>query len=164
MVFTLGLMGVLAVSYSGGRWFWYSLSDYVLNALKLAGSMIARPFMFIAENRKSTQPDIPVGKKPGAKHIWATLRGVLIAIPILVIFAALLSSADLVFAQRVQDFVGNVDGGEQAHGEFGSDQPSAYSFQPRPQAASAVGQAVSPVPGNIKDGRRKRLPHSAANS
>ena len=29
--FTLGLMGLLAVSYLGGRWPWYSLSDYVVN-------------------------------------------------------------------------------------------------------------------------------------
>ncbi len=113
--FTLGLMGLLAVSYLGGRWPWYSLSDYVINYVKLAGSMIARPFIFLTERKKQAEagekadaaPSSPfrASSRSGWKRFWAVFRGVLIAIPILVIFAALLSSADLVFAQRVQDFV-----------------------------------------------------------
>ncbi len=31
--FTVALMGVLASTYLGGRWIWYSLSDYVVNTL-----------------------------------------------------------------------------------------------------------------------------------
>ena len=103
--FTLGSMGLMAVTYLGGRWLWYSLSDYVLKALKLAGSMIARPLMFFTESRKATPAQNVTGPRPGTKRFWAILRGVLIAIPVVAIFAALLSSADLVFAQRVQDFV-----------------------------------------------------------
>ncbi len=106
--FTLGLMSLLAVSFLGGRWFWYSLSDYVVNYTKLTGSLLARPFIFLTERKKlageNPEPVAP-GSKTGWKRFWAVLRGVLIAIPILAIFAALLSSADLVFAQRVQDFV-----------------------------------------------------------
>ncbi len=106
--FTLGLMSLLAVSFLGGRWFWYSLSDYVVNYTKLTGSLLARPFIFWTERKKrageNPEPAAP-GSRTGWKRFWAVLRGVLIAIPILAIFAALLSSADLVFAQRVQDFV-----------------------------------------------------------
>ncbi len=105
---TLALMGVLAVTCLGGRWPWYSLSDYGINYLRLGGSMLARPVIFLMERKKqaqaSSEPVIPVSK-PGWKRFWAILRGVLIAIPILVIFTALLSSADLVFAQRVHAFV-----------------------------------------------------------
>jgi hypothetical protein len=106
--FTLGLMGVLASTYLGGRWPWYSLSDYVANYVKLALSMIARPVIFLTESRKQvgeTPAPAVSPSSPRWKRFWAILRGVLIAIPIIVIFAALLSSADLVFAQRVQDFV-----------------------------------------------------------
>ncbi len=103
--FTLALMGMLAVSYLGGRWPWYSLSDYVVNYGKLLGSMIARPLMFLNESRKSVPIEAAPVSRSGWKRFWGIFRGVLIAIPIVVIFAALLSSADLVFAQRVQDFV-----------------------------------------------------------
>jgi len=106
--FTLALMGVMTSTFLGGRWLWYSLSDYVVSYVKLTGSMLARPVIFLAENKKqkeqTPEPAASVSG-PGWKRIWAIVRGVLIAIPIVVIFAALLSSADLVFAQRVQDFV-----------------------------------------------------------
>ncbi|MDP2994074.1 MAG: DUF4173 domain-containing protein [Anaerolineales bacterium] len=102
--FTLALMGLLAFTYLGGRWLWYSLSDYVINYGKLTGSMIARPLIFLNEIKKPVPAEVAEAR-PGRKRFWAILRGVLIAIPIVAIFAALLSSADLVFAQRVQGFV-----------------------------------------------------------
>ncbi|MBE3066572.1 MAG: DUF4173 domain-containing protein [Chloroflexi bacterium] len=103
--FTLALMGMLAFTYLGGRWLWYSLSDYVVNYVKLTSSMIARPLIFLNESKKPAPAEAAAGARPGWKRFWAIFRGVLIAIPIVAIFAALLSSADLVFAQRVQDFV-----------------------------------------------------------
>jgi hypothetical protein len=108
ILFTLALMGMLAVTWNAGRWPWYSLSDYVSNYAKLAGSMIARPVIFLLEMKKQKEESgetAAMKSKPGRKRLWSILRGVLIAIPIVVIFAALLSSADLVFGQRVQDFV-----------------------------------------------------------
>ncbi|MCX6039201.1 MAG: DUF4173 domain-containing protein [Chloroflexi bacterium] len=102
--FTLALMGLLAFTYLGGRWLWYSLSDYVVNYVKLTSSMIARPLIFLNEIKKPVPAEVAEAR-PGRKRFWAILRGVLIAIPIVAIFAALLSSADLVFAQRVQGFV-----------------------------------------------------------
>lgn len=106
--FTLALMGVLAFTFLGGRWLWYSLSDYVVNYVKLVGSMIARPFSFMMDRKKQTgdtHESAPSASRSGWKRFWAVFRGVLIAIPILAIFIGLLSSADLVFAQRVQDIV-----------------------------------------------------------
>ncbi len=108
-VLTLGLMGVLAVTFLGGRWTWYSLSDYVVNAFRLIGSMIARPISFRSERQKQAAAEGLVGaasdsSKSGRKRFWAIFRGVAIALPIIVLFATLLSSADLVFAQRLQDF------------------------------------------------------------
>ncbi len=70
--------------------------------------MLARPVIFFNENRKQAaeKPEIVTsGSRAGWKRFWAITRGVLIAIPIIAIFAALLSSADLVFAQRLQGFI-----------------------------------------------------------
>jgi hypothetical protein len=105
--FTLVLMGLLAVSYVGGRWLWYGVLDYVIHFCKLAGSMVTRPVHFRNEQRKVVAENgegSNSSDKPGKKRFWAVLRGVVIAIPIILIFILLLSSADLVFAQRVQDF------------------------------------------------------------
>lgn len=108
--FPLTLLGVLTVSYLGGRWLQYSLADYVANAFKLAGSMLARPFLFLGDLKKQTEAqgktgDPKVGNRSGWKRTWAVLRGLLIALPIVAIFAGLLSSADLVFAARLDDFI-----------------------------------------------------------
>ncbi len=50
-VLTLGLMGLLAVSFLGGRWPWYSLTDYVVQFAGLIGSLLARPLMFRSETK-----------------------------------------------------------------------------------------------------------------
>jgi len=110
VLFVLTLMGVLAASLTGGRWLLYSLSDYVVNIALLVVSMIARPIIFLTENKKQaetegTVADIAAARRSGWKRVWAILRGLLIALPIVAIFAALLSSADLVFAQRMDDFI-----------------------------------------------------------
>jgi hypothetical protein len=106
-ILVLGLMGLLAVTYLGGGWPWYSLTDYIARLARLAGSLLARPLIFLSERKKSVaaQADaIAPRTHPGRRRFWAILRGVLIALPIVAIFAALLSSADLVFAQRLADF------------------------------------------------------------
>jgi hypothetical protein len=102
--FTLGLMALLAVNYLGGRWASYGLLDHLARYVQLFGSVIARPIIFLAESRKEA-PVAEPGSRSGWKRLWAVLRGLLIALPIVVVFASLLSAADLVFAQRLDDFI-----------------------------------------------------------
>lgn len=107
-VFPLTLLGVLAATYLGGRWLQYSLADYAAGFFKLIGSMLARPFIFLAEQKKQAEgkdAEPKAGAGSGWKRAWAVLRGLLIALPIVVIFATLLASADLVFAARLDDFI-----------------------------------------------------------
>jgi hypothetical protein len=102
---TLFLMAGLAVTYRGGRWMQYSLADYFSRGFDLLASVIARPLTFAGESRRlkreagNGQPQ----KAPSA--VWPLVRGLLIAVPVVVFFASLLSAADMVFAQRMQDFV-----------------------------------------------------------
>ena len=39
------------------------------------------------------------------REIWPVLRGIVIALPVIAIFASLLSSADPIFANRFKDFI-----------------------------------------------------------
>ena len=64
---TLGLMGLLAVSFLGGRWMWYGLSDYVFNYAKLIGSMLARPLTFLSETRKAAAAGQANGQAAGPR-------------------------------------------------------------------------------------------------
>jgi len=98
---TIFLMGVFALTYLSGQWMRYGLVDYFFGYLTLLGSMIARPLGFIAEVRRE-QTSLSEKRSSAA---WSYLRGVVIALPVIAIFASLLSSADPIFADRFKMFI-----------------------------------------------------------
>jgi hypothetical protein len=100
--FTLLVMALLAVTYLGGRWMQYTLADYLGKSLQLFGSMITRPITFMTEVRKE---QLEAGIQPSKTNIWPVVRGIMIALPVVTIFASLLSSADVVFGQRLEDLI-----------------------------------------------------------
>ena len=102
ILFTLFLMGLLATTFIGGRWFEYNLADYGYGFMKLIGSMIARPILFYAEvKREQAESGIPAKRI----NLWPIIRGIVIAIPIVAIFAALLASADTIFGNQLNAFL-----------------------------------------------------------
>ena len=95
--FTLFLLAELAFTYKGGQWVSFGIFDHLTSFLGLGGGMIARPFGYLS-SRSSNDENINRSNKKG----WAVFRGVILAIPVLLIFTYLLSSADLIFAQKVE--------------------------------------------------------------
>jgi hypothetical protein len=67
------------------------------------GSVVARPAGFAVESQRLKRESGEGPKSPN--RVWPVLRGVLFAIPVVAFFAALLSSADLIFAQRLGNIV-----------------------------------------------------------
>ena len=49
IVFTIFLMGVFAISFLGGRWYKYSLVDYLVGFFNLGVSMLTQPLKFKSE-------------------------------------------------------------------------------------------------------------------
>jgi hypothetical protein len=102
VVFTLFLMSVLALTFLGGRWLLYSLADYLSGFLKLAGSVIARPLTFNAEVKRERAESGVVTKRVNP---WPVVRGIIIALPVVAIFAALLASADVIFGNQLDALI-----------------------------------------------------------
>lgn len=100
----LFLMGIFALTYLNGEWIRYSLLDYFFGYLRLIASAIARPLGFATENRRPPSEQPSEGEKRSAQ-LWPIVRGIVIALPVVAIFAALLSSADPIFAKRLEDFI-----------------------------------------------------------
>ena len=100
----LFLMGIFTITYLSGEWIRYSLLDTIFGYLRLFGSMIARPLGFAAEVQRLPSGQPSLSQKRSA-HLWPVVRGVVIALPVIAIFASLLSSADLIFAKRLADFI-----------------------------------------------------------
>jgi hypothetical protein len=107
---TLFLLGVFVITYLGGRWVWYGLWDYVMGFLKLGGNMLVKPLAFSAEVRtlalagSAREERGERGDQP-KRSAWPVVRGLLIALPIVAIFASLLSAADAVFSARLTDLL-----------------------------------------------------------
>jgi hypothetical protein len=99
---TLLLMTLLSVSYLGGRWMRYSILDYIGRAVGLIGSLVARPVIFGADARKAR---VEAGLPPPKFNLWPVARGLLIALPVVAVFASLLASADVIFEQRLDEFI-----------------------------------------------------------
>ncbi len=101
---SLGFLGTLLLSYQGGRWYAYSLSDYLVGGFRLMINALSLPFQLI-----STREEVESGEEAesprGWKKILPYLRGILIALPLLAILAALLSEADPIFSKWLQDLI-----------------------------------------------------------
>jgi hypothetical protein len=100
--FTLLTLTIFTITYLGGRWFQYTLTDFLAKTFSLFASLLARPLSFSIEVRKA---QTEAGIKPAKYNLMPIVRGLVIALPIVAIFASLLSSADVIFGQRLNNFV-----------------------------------------------------------
>lgn len=96
---TVVLMGIIANSYRGGRWWQYRLPDYGNGSMTLIGSLLGQNAEFA--RRVNKQRGAPLRRLPVA----AIFRGCSIALPVVLILAALLASADAVFNQQMTDLL-----------------------------------------------------------
>jgi hypothetical protein len=98
---TLCALMLLAITLLNGDWFRYRIREVLMGILLVIQSALIDPIrVFIKEKRASEK--IPVKDKGAGWHkLWPYLRGVLIAIPLLLLFGALLASADLIFRTRL---------------------------------------------------------------
>jgi hypothetical protein len=80
----------------------YSIADYFSQSFSLIGSLLVRPISFSIEARKVQSE---AGVQPSKYNFMPILRGLVIALPIVAIFASLLASADAVFNQRLENFI-----------------------------------------------------------
>jgi hypothetical protein len=99
------LMALLAQTFLGGRWLKYSLSDFVVGFLILLIHAISKPVSVFWMQKPESQTDIvdDNGRPSRWQRTLPILRGLLLAIPILLVFGALLSSADPIFSGYIED-------------------------------------------------------------
>lgn len=104
VMLTIFCTAVLAMTYRSGRWTQFGISDYVRQSFRLIASVFTSGWHAVM-NKSADQEG--KRKENHKNKVWPILRGVLLAIPILLLFTTLLASADLVFAKRLNDFFAN---------------------------------------------------------
>ncbi len=94
-------LGLLTVTYRGSHWVAYRLSDYFRQFFALVVSIIILPIDYY----RQAQPDTSWVRRLPYKGV---LRGVVIALPVLVIFLALFTAGDVYFGQKVEGVIRQV--------------------------------------------------------
>ena len=95
---------ILAATYNNGAWTRFNLSDYIREGLAILGGLIVFPWKFLFFDRESSEEEKTAQSK---SVILPVLRGLLLAVPVLMVFTVLLSSADMVFSQRLESLLKN---------------------------------------------------------
>ena len=99
------LLMVFTDTFRDGGWVRYGFIQYATLFLHIILSAIFEPTFLSRKIRKSELEKVSEYEgKRSARKVTPVLRGILIALPIVWIFASLLSSADLVFAARMESF------------------------------------------------------------
>ncbi len=91
---SLGLMALFASTFLGGGYPLYRFWDYIVSTFKLIINLIGQPASQLAETRREY--------KGSGRRVTPYLRGVMLALPLMLVFTPLLSSADPVFSSRVR--------------------------------------------------------------
>lgn len=107
---SLALLILLTITFRTGHWPYFRLLDYVLQGLKWLVTIFGRSWPFIFQRQKNIiqeQDDSENAESPAQKKktIWPILRGLLLAIPIILILASLLASADPIFEKNLAKFL-----------------------------------------------------------
>ena len=106
MAATLGLMILLAASFRTGDWLTYRISDYVVSFLRLLGNTFSLPSTLLRSNPSKVNEGEPEQtKNQSLKRAAPVLRGILLALPVVAILAALLASADPIFNDQLTNLL-----------------------------------------------------------
>jgi hypothetical protein len=99
-VLTLGLMMILAYTYRGGNWPFYGVIDHVVAAFRLGATAALHPALLPPEKKSAdgSPAEVPAWRR----WLPAVLRGMLLALPVVLVFAILLSAADPVFERAMK--------------------------------------------------------------
>lgn len=105
---SLAILMLLTITFRDGHWPYFRLLDYVLRGLKWLLTIFSRPLPVIFQgqkknNQEGNSNDVEI-KPKNKRAVWPILRGLLLSIPILLVLASLLASADPIFEKGLNDF------------------------------------------------------------
>ncbi|MEN8242453.1 MAG: DUF4153 domain-containing protein, partial [Chloroflexota bacterium] len=103
IIAALGLMGIMAHSFLGGKWWLYTFKDYLKGTLSLGAASWMRQIAVLSKQPKEEAGEN--GEKPKKMRTpLAVVRGLLLAIPVVLIFAGMLAEADPIFEHGMDQF------------------------------------------------------------
>ncbi len=105
IVLTLLSLLLIALTLDSGAWLRYRFQDLFMGILQLIASAIISPVRSVIQKVKQQKRSDSDGKNRMWVRIRPYLIGLLIAFPLVCILGALLSSADMVFNDRISNMI-----------------------------------------------------------
>jgi hypothetical protein len=97
---SLFLGGLLIATFNNGYWVFYRIRDFFMAFLRWYWAAFSRLFTL-----NQDYPPVEGGSvTPRRKVIGSLILGIILALPVVVVLASLLASADMIFSQRLQEF------------------------------------------------------------
>jgi hypothetical protein len=98
-----GGLVLITATFLNGNWTHFRMVDYLVEGVKVILAGFSRPLQTFS------QPPVDLQGQPAPRPFWRKaapiLRGILIAIPVVAVFAALFSAADPVFGNWLQRLI-----------------------------------------------------------
>lgn len=94
---------LLAMTLLNGQWLRYRIREVLMGSLLVILSVVVDPILVFVARIKSHVNLTLEEKHANIKRIWPYARGLLIAMPLLLVLGALLASADLIFKARISN-------------------------------------------------------------
>ncbi|MFU8771894.1 MAG: DUF4153 domain-containing protein [Anaerolineales bacterium] len=101
VVVSIFSLAVLAITLLNGQWLVFRLREHLLGFLHLALSVLIEPVRWFVEAFRHSERTPTEQKTSKLMRLTPFLRGLLIAVPVLIVLSALLASADPIFARRL---------------------------------------------------------------
>ncbi|MBN2043578.1 MAG: DUF4173 domain-containing protein [Anaerolineales bacterium] len=103
VVASVTILGIIARSFQGGKYWQYSFADYIKGGFMLGFESLFRQIAVFSSQPK--QENAGGAPREGLRRSLAVVRGLLIALPIVLIFAAMLAEADPIFGDAFENFL-----------------------------------------------------------
>ena len=102
---SLGLLILLTMTFTNGHWPFFRLLDYVIRSLKWIITILATAWQSVFQRDQKNQventTDTHEMDQKKNRNVWSVIRGILLALPFLLILASLLAAADPIFEERM---------------------------------------------------------------
>lgn len=99
----MALILLLSATFLDGHWLYYRIVDYIVAAFNVIVAAFARPIDLSKQQEGEDQAGFSWKKAPG--RVIPVLRGLLLALPVLLVLGGLLVAADPIFSDWVENWL-----------------------------------------------------------
>ncbi len=110
LLLSMACLMLLAATFRHANWPFYRLVDYIKTVLQLSLALLIRPPEVLSRAKPAPAagdgaPQLPVKSRSTWQRALPIVRGLLFALPVVLVFATLLAAADPIFGDQIETWL-----------------------------------------------------------